>query len=193
MGLQAQKPGYPCGSGVDAVSQRWRQPSRGPGAVGKTRRAVTQVSAAPAAHGRTGVHGRHDSPAAVHQLHQKHDVHRGLDDAVGAGHCVDAGNGEPGGLAAGVEGQPQRLHGGMFHTAVDEPNAEREQQVNACASGGEQLARSFRRARHQRPFSPVQNQYRHADSFVRLATQTGGRLRLRALCRKSPEAETSLS
>jgi hypothetical protein len=34
---------------------------------------------------------------------------------------------------------------------VDETDTEREQQMNACTAGLEQLARPFRCARHQRP------------------------------------------
>ena len=64
-------------------------------------------------------------------------------------------------LAAGVELDTQRLlrTRGLF--AVDEPDNERHDAVNACATAGEQQPRALLAARHQRRAFSIQYENSH--------------------------------
>jgi hypothetical protein len=86
---------------------------------------------------------------------------------------------QSGGLAARVHLDAQGLRCTAVKLAVDEPDSEGHEAMNARTPAREQQPRAFLAARHQRLARPVQNEYRQLQLLV-FNRKTSGALPLRA-------------
>jgi hypothetical protein len=122
----------------------------------------------------------------MQQFHQELDMHDGSDDTIIVNCFRYPTNCQASDFTAWINLNDQRLQHGIFKRAVNDPNTERIQPMNARAASSEQLARPLFPARHQRAQFLIQNEHRQNAPFlktpetVRHGKTPHGAMRLRA-------------